>query len=625
MSEPNLIHHQIPPFLTRRDGRLWVELWMRGEPPPTGVFLHLEPDNEARLIHMEPQASQGCFQVYRAELTANPADCQTVYAFKVLWADRQRWLDAAGASPRMPLRERLFRVWEGDRPPDWVPDQVFYQIFPERFRNGDPSASPRSGSESPRHDGPIRVKDWGEPIDPQRPNHEFYGGDLVGVCQGLDYLEDLGVTAIYLNPVFASPSVHKYDTEDFERVDPHLGGNAALAELRTATAGRGMRYLLDAVFNHTSDTHPWFNRWGTYPQPGAYQDPNAPHRSAYTFHDPADPESYHCWQGSKVLPVLDFGDASVQEYFYGGRDAIARRWLRPPYAADGWRIDVAHMMGEGSGARHNHRVLRALRRAIRDERPDAFILGEHFSEATRWLQGDQEDGAMNYYGFAHPVRAFLTGKDIDYQPVAIDAAMLDDWMTDARSRIPYINQLCQMNLLGSHDTARFLTLACEDRGLMALGLHLLFAYPGVPCIYYGDEIGMTGANDPHNRATFDWNPVHWDLDLRNLVQRLARLRRAHPALRRGAYRTLVAEGDRFGFARFDGAEILILVMNRSEQPAAGIALNLGELPWLPAGLADLLGDGGGWTLEGERLTLDLPPKGVRLLRGSFDHRPGLGS
>jgi alpha-glucosidase len=617
MTEPSLVHHQAPPFLERRDGRLWAELWMRADSPPADVFLRLEPDNEERLVPMEPLGDRGRFRVYRAELTPNPAEDQTVYAFKVLWADRQLWLDAAGTSPRMPLRERFFRICNGAGPPDWVPDQVFYQIFPDRFRNGDPATSPKNGAYNLRDDGPIRAKRWGEPIDSRRPNSELYGGDLVGVVQGLDYLEDLGVTAIYLNPIFTSPSVHKYDTEDYERVDPYLGGNAALAALREATSRRGMRYLLDAVFNHTSDTHPWFNRWGTHPEPGAYQDLSAPYRAAYTFYDSADPESYHCWQGSKVLPVLDFGQPAVQEYFYAGPDAIARRWLRPPYSADGWRIDVAHMMGEGTGARRNHRVLRALRRAIKDESPDAYVLGEHFSEATRWLQGDQEDGAMNYYGFAHPVRAFLAGQDVNYHPIAIDAAGLAAWLTDARSRIPYANQLCQLNLLGSHDTARFLTLVGGDRGLMGLALHLLFAYPGVPCIYYGDEIGMAGANDPHNRACFDWDQAHWDKGLRGLVQSLARLRRGHPALRRGAYRTLLAEGDCLGFARFDEAEMLILVVNRSERSVA-VDLDLSALPWLPAKVSDALDEGHARTLEGERLALDLPPKGASLLLGRVD-------
>ena len=622
MLEPTMIHHQVAPFFERRaTGHYRVQLRMDAADAPTAVFLRSEPDNEERLVPMDLIADDGRYRVYTAELSPNPAAAVTVYAFKALWADRQCWLDAAGISPRMPLRERFFRVNTEESPPDWVPDQVFYQIFPERFRNGDPAVSPRSGAYVLREDGPIRAKAWGEPIDPKRPNSEFYGGDLIGVRQALDYLQDLGVTAIYLNPIFTSPSVHKYDTEDFAHVDPYLGGDAALADLRAAATGRGIRILLDAVFNHTSDTHPWFNRWGTHPDKGAYQDVAAPYRAAYTFHDAADPDSYHCWQGSKVLPVLDLGDPQVRAYLIDGEHAIARHWLRPPYCVDGWRIDVAHMMGEGTGARHNDRVLRALRLAIKDESPRAYVLGEHFGEATRWLQGDQEDAAMNYYGFSHPVRAFLAGQDVNYHPITLDAADFDQWLNDARSRLPYANQLCQFNLLGSHDTARFLTLIDEDRGLMRLALLLLFTYPGVPCLYYGDEIGMTGGNDPYNRACFEWDPKHWDQDLRTWVRTLAGLRRDHPALCRGAYQTLLADGDLFACARILGDEVVMLILNRAADPRSGVRIPLAGLPGCAARLKVLVGDCP-WGLGGAILSVDLGGKEALLLQGQLSDVPG---
>ena len=273
------------------------------------------------------------------------------------------------------------------------------------------------------------------------------------------------------------------------------------------------------------------------------------------------------------------------------------------------------MMGEGTGARNNARVLGALRGAAREENPGAYILGEHFFEATRWLQGDLEDGAMNYYGFAHPVRAFLAGQDVNYHPVAVDAAELDAWLTDARSRIPYANQLCQLNLLGSHDTARFLTLLGEDPGLMRLALVLLFTYPGVPCIYYGDEIGMTGANDPYNRACFDWDPSRWNQDLRGWVQGLAALRAAHPALRRGGYRTLIAAGDVFGFARFDARETLIVAVNRSDRAVEAEVPGLDGLPWRPSGLTGMIGEGS-LTLDTGRLRL--PARSCLVLCGGAE-------
>lgn len=611
---PLLLHHQVAPFLARRGASLWVQLWIADAPADQhAVWLRLEPDNEEALVPMTEAAPHGRHRVFEAPLSFNPASDQTVYAFKVLCPDRQWWLDAAGVSPRMPLRERFFRLTKVPSVPDWVPDQVFYQIFPERFCNGDPNLGPHAGAYRMRDEGPVRAKAWGEPIDPQSPNSEFYGGDLIGVRKQLGYLADLGITALYLNPIFTSPSVHKYDIEDFEHVDPYLGGDQALAELRAATTERDMRLVLDAVFNHCSDTHPWFNRWDTHPDPGAYGSVDAPYRDAFIFHDPADPDSYHCWQGSKVLPVLDFANPQVQDYFYAGRDAIVRRWLRPPYAVDGWRFDVVHMMGEGTGAANNAAHVRALRQAAKAENPDAYILGEHFFEATRWLQGDQEDGAMNYYGFAHPLRAFLAGQDVNYHPVRIDAADLDQWLTDARSRIPFANQLCQLNLLGSHDTSRFLTLLGEDRALMRSALLVQFTYPGVPCVYYGDEIGMTGQNDPYNRACFDWDQAHWDRGLHDFIRHLAGLRQDHTALRRGAYQTLIANGDLFGFARFDAHEQLLVLINRSPAADKAVRMNLQSLPdFDSARFTDLL-TGAVHSTEAGQLQLDLGGKARLLL------------
>ena len=610
---PVLLHHQIAPFLMQGGLDVRVQLWIERDFLEQAAWLRLEPDNEETLVPMAAVRTQGRFRVLEAPLTFDPASELTVYAFKVLCAGRQWWLDAAGVSPRMPLRERFFRLTKRLAVPDWVPDQVFYQIFPERFCNGDPSLGPHAGAYQMRDEGPVRAKAWGEPIDAQRPNSEFYGGDLVGVRQQLDYLADLGVTALYLNPIFTSPSVHKYDIEDFEHVDPYLGGDQALADLRTATAERGMRLVLDAVFNHCSDTHPWFNRWHTHPEPGAYGSAAAPYRNAFIFHDPANPESYHCWQGSKVLPVLNFANPRVQDYFYTGRDAIVRRWMRPPYAIDGWRFDVIHMLGEGTGATNNAAHVRALRQAAKEENPDAYILGEHLSEATRWLQGDQEDGAMNYYGFGYPVRAFLAGQDVNYHPVWIDAAELDQWLADARSRIPYANQLCQLNLLGSHDTTRFLTLLSEDRALMRNALLMQFSYPGVPCIYYGDEIGMTGENDPYNRACFDWDPRRWDQDLRDFIRKLARLRQHHGALRRGAYQTLIADGDLFGFARFDAHEQLLVLVNRSATTARDLTLDLAPLPQADTHRFNDLLSGTEYPADARRLRLNLDGKAHLLL------------
>ncbi|TCI04508.1 maltodextrin glucosidase [Corallincola luteus] len=572
-SGQRLLHWQIAPYLVPSDHSYLVTLLLHSSLNAKQVFLRAEPDNEEYLLPMTlTSAGAGDWLSYQAELPLNPAEPTTVYCFKVVTEDNQLWLDAAGESPHMPMREQSFKIVVGIAPPAWVPQQVFYQVFVERFNNGDPTCDMAKGAYQVRHQGPVKAKPWGEPIDGDNPNTEFYGGDLVGVKNKLDYLQSLGVTALYLNPVFTSPSVHKYDIEDYENVDLNFGGNQALAALTDDMHQRGMKILLDAVFNHCSDTHPWFNRWGTQDSIGAHQGKHSPYYDYFTFMDPNNPDSEFCWQGSKVIPVLNLGHPELKAYFFDAPDAITRRWMQPPYNVDGWRVDVIHMMGEGPHADNNAKVLGQMRQAIKETNPEGYFLGEHFFENTRWTQGELEDGAMNYYGFALPLRAFLAKQDVNYHPHQLSAEQFDAWLRQTRSRTPYATQLCQLNLLDTHDTARFFTLLNEDEGLMKLAVVLLMTYPGVPCIYYGDETGMVGGNDPYNRACFDWDEAHWIHSLWQHYQQMIALRQQTPALQTGAYHTLYAEGDGFAFARFDAEQCCVIAINRSADRPLTMAL-----------------------------------------------------
>jgi alpha-glucosidase len=278
------------------------------------------------------------------------------------------------------------------------------------------------------------------------------------------------------------------------------------------------------------------------------------------------------WKGHASLPVLDFASPSVRAVVYEGPDAILRHWLRPPFSIDGWRLDVIHMLGEGPGAHNNAYYVREFRRAIRAARPDAYVLGEHFSEATRWLQGEQEDGAMNYYGFAHPVRAWLAQQDLGYQPIRIDTREFERWLGRARATITYDNQLAQLNLLDSHDTARFFSLLGTDTRRMQVAVTLLFAYPGVPCIYYGDEIGLEGGRDPDCRRCFDWERSRWNHPLFQHFHAMATLRRTRAEWRHGAYQTLAVGDDWLAFARYTDREASILAVNRGPESVVHVPL-----------------------------------------------------
>ena len=578
MPHPFFCHSQVAPWFKAGINQLQLTLFVHKELELSQLFIRYEPDNEEELLPMTPCGQQGELVIWRGELPLRRDSAAVLYTFKALTTDEQWWVHAAGVSASMPPRQAHFHYNPQQKPPTWVQDQVFYQIFPDRFCNGDPSISVQNGEY--QYGGgthPVIAKQWGEPVAADHLGtgaSEFYGGDLAGIQSKLHYLQSLGITALYLNPIFASPSNHKYDTVDFYRVDAHLGSNEQLAELTSNLHQRGMRIVLDAVVDHTSDQHPWFT---------AASDVHATARRFYTF----DEKGQHIgWKGLSHLPKLDFASREVQEIVYSGDDAILRHWLRAPYAIDGWRFDVIHMLGEHGSAAGNTYHVQQMRQCMKQENPDAYVLGEHFFEASQWLQGDQEDGAMNYYGFAHPVRAFLANQDIAYHPVRISAEEFDHWLKQARCSIPFANQLAQFNLLDSHDTARFLSLLSGDVALMRTAVTLLFTYIGTPCIYYGDEVGMEGGKDPDCRRCFPWDSTEWNHLLHDHYRRMIRLRKTHPALRRGDIHTLYAGEHSFVFARTLESDVVITAVNRHPTKARTITLPI----WQTASLANRFTD-----------------------------------
>lgn len=512
------------------------------------VQIRHEPDNEEYLVDMKPVGTEGRLLVWHGEFPLNQDRDITHYVFKLLANGTQYWLDARGVQTRMPSKEYHFKFNATHRPPEWVSQQVFYQIFPDRFNNGNPDISVKSGEYKIRNQTVSTVaKAWGEGVGDYRKTAsvEFYGGDLKGISDKLDYLQDLGVTALYLNPIFKSNSNHKYDTMDFKLVDPHLGTNQDLANLSQALHQRGMKIILDAVFNHTSEEHPWFDKNDLTHQ-GAYHHVESPYRDFYFFTD--NTNKYIGWKGIETLPVLNFSHEPVRDYIYQSDDAVIRYWLRAPYKIDGWRFDVIHMLGEGEGAKNNAFYVQQFRQVTKQENPEAYVLGEHFFEATQWLQGDQEDGAMNYYGFAHPLRALLANQDITYDPIQLSPIEYLEWVLEASAKIPWLNQLSQLNQLDSHDTKRFITTLNGDEDKMRMALVMLFTSVGTPCLYYGTEVGLEGGHDPDNRRCFPWDKVETS-DWWSFTKRLAQARKENKEWQSGSFEVLACSDTQIVFAR----------------------------------------------------------------------------
>jgi len=381
------------------------------------------------------------------------------------------------------------------------------------------------------------------------------------------------VNAIYFNPIFTAYSNHRYDVVDYYNVDPHLGGDAALISLRRATAERGMRFIVDIVPNHCGVEHPWFT--------AALKDPNAPTAEYFTFHQ--HPDDYECWLGVKGLPKLNYRSQAVREIIYGGADSVFRYWLKAPYAVDGWRVDVANMLARHGKDQLEAEVWAGIRQAVKEANPAAYLLGENFFDGTPQLQGDSLDATMNYAGFGNPIGFWLNQFQVNQhgEPRNVKSnipwetqALVDSWQA-SRAAIPWVIARQQFNLLGSHDTLRILNILNHDQARNRLAVAFLLTYVGVPCIYYGDEIGMSS----DSRDCMIWDSTQWDVELRSFYQSLIKLRRTAPALIEGGFQVLLVEENVLAYLRDTDKQQIIVVGNRgpAERPAGPLPVKHGAI------------------------------------------------
>ncbi len=624
--------------------------------------------------------TKGEFDFYSLELQMNNEKAS--YYFEVRTGKIVAYYDVRGVVHE-PNEYYSFVILPGFRTPEWAKGAVMYQIYVDRFCNGDPDNDVQTGEYSYINDHVHQVKDW-DTYPAQMDVREFYGGDLQGVLDKMDYLQDLGVEVIYFNPLFVSPSNHKYDIQDYDYIDPHFGkivedkgelleegqnenrfatkyinrisnkanleaSNQLFIKVVEEAHKRGMYVILDGVFNHCGSFNKWLDKERIYEgvegyEKGAYVDDKSPYRGYFQFHNESDwpyNASYDGWWGHDTLPKLNYeGSKELYDYVLG----IAKKWVSPPYNADGWRLDVAADLGHSQG--FNHHFWQDFRKAVKEANPNAIILAEHYGNTRDWLQGNEWDTVMNYDAFMEPVTWFLTGMEKHSDDFREDLLGNADsfWGAIKHHTASFSMPTWQvaMNELSNHDHSRFLTRTNHKVGRTnTLGPHaaeqdvnkavfreavaMQMTWMGAPTIYYGDEAGVCGFTDPDSRRTYPWG--HEDKELLSYHKDIIRLRRENPELRRGSLKYVDSDYNFLAYGRFTSEGQCLILINNNYYPLEkevtvweiGAARYSGKMVTL------LQSSEKGYTLERKeypihagKITIDLPVTSATILKFEED-------
>lgn len=633
---------------------------------------------------MQKVANDKMFDYY--EYTVKLGDSRVEYYFEVHSGHMVCYFNSVGVCSSVENYYN-FSITPSFQTPDWAKGAIIYQIFVDRFYNGDRSNDVETDEYFYIGEGTHKNSDWMK-YPREMDVREFYGGDIAGVMQKLDYLQDLGVEAIYLNPIFVSPSNHKYDIQDYDYIDPHFGrivkndgenlqrdengnliihdpehpnkdatryicrvtdkenleaSNQLFIEFVEEVHRRGMKVILDGVFNHCGSFNKWLDRECIYEdapgyEKGAFVSKDSPYRTFFKFREDTWPYNvnYDGWWGHDTLPKLNY-EESPKLYEYIMR--IARKWVSPPYNVDGWRLDVAADLGQT--AEYNHHFWHEFRRNVKEANPNAIVLAEHYGDPTEWLKGDQWDTVMNYDAFMEPLTWFLTGVEKhsdEYRGDLIGNA--DAFFGSMRHYMTRFNtQSLQvaMNELSNHDHSRFLTRTNHQVGrissrgadaanegvnknLFRMAVLMQMTWPGAPTIYYGDEAGLCGWTDPDSRRAYPWG--HEDEELIQYHKELIRIHKEHQVLRTGSILFLFGEYQCISYGRFDDNEHIVVAINISQDTRHM------EIPVWRLGMTQptrmarvILTDAGGFSIETKvypvqsgKLILDCPPETAVLVK-----------
>lgn len=516
----------------------------------TAVHLRTVIDGEAHYApprHQDRRTGDAVFELACTQPVQH-------YRFHLRGPHGGHWLNGLGVVEWDPDDHADFKLVPGHRTPVWVPERVWYQIFPDRFAT---TGRHRHKTEW------ARWAEWDDPVERRPPDNmcQLYGGDLDGIIDHLDHVTALGIGGIYLTPFFPARSNHRYDARTFDTVDPLLGGNDALIRLRRACDRAELKLIGDLTLNHTGDQHEWFV--------AAQADPASAEADFYYFTD--HPDGYVSWLDVPSLPKLDHRNAELARRLYDGPESVVARWLGDPYRLDGWRIDVANMTGRQGRIDLNQEVARRTRSTMEATGRDPWLVAEHFFDAAADAPGDGWHGVMNYAGISRPIASWLgktgtlhgmsAGPGQDPRAGAAVARSLDT----VRAAMSWAVLLGSMGLLSSHDTARWRTMSRSD-DLALVGFGMLLTLPGAPCLLYGDEIGLRAAHSEESRAPMPWGR-RWNRRFLEWYRSLIAVRNTNPALQRGGFRWVHIDDDQLVWLRETLDQRILVRAARAAGPA----------------------------------------------------------
>lgn len=566
--------------------------------PVAWVRTRSNPNREPRYAEASVIASQEGWDWWQAEVEVeNPVHG---YRFVIERVDGSRWwLNASGLHDIETLDSEDFKLLALPKAPDWAAASVMYQIFPDRFGR----SAAADGRDLPDWANP---SEWDNPVDVDLATRgqQFYGGDLDGIRDHLDHLQRLGVTLIYLTPIFPGGSNHRYDASSFDEVDPLLGGDEAYVRMIEAAHERGFKVIGDLTSNHSGDRHEWFV--------AAHRHPDAAESDFYYWRD-TENEGYESWLGVPSLPKFNWNSTELRRRFIEGPDSVVARWLGAPFHLDGWRIDVANMTGRLGGEDLNAEVRQTIRRTMLEANPDTILLGESTNDASSDFQGDAWHGAMTYAPFTRPLWSWLSrpgslaGGGIGFADGRVPEYTGEQfWRAHMRfvAGFPWRTRLSTMNALDTHDTPRFRTSALPGTIPVAFGLSVTF--PGIPVIFAGDEFGLVGTDGEQSRTPIPWSTVG-DPEVAETIELYAELIKLrtqnsaiHEALNGGGMRWLDVGDDAVVFVRESASGSVLVFAAR-----AAATVMLTRQAFGGAEFAEVLRGKAGLTVLSDHIRLDV--------------------